>query len=118
MLRRDPEVRLLHIRDFARKAIELTRDKTYAVFEADEVLRLALTHLVELVGEAANQVPLKTKEQYPEIPWTKIISMRHRLIHGYDDVDPRILWDTATVNLPELLSQLDRILKPPGSAGH
>lgn len=113
MSRRDPKARLLHMRDFARKAIELTRGKTSADLEADELLRLALTHLVELVGEAASQVPRETQEQYPEIPWPKIISMRHRLIHGYEDVDLRILWDTATVNLPELLARLDTILEPP-----
>jgi uncharacterized protein with HEPN domain len=116
MSRRDPKARLLHMRDFARKAVELTRGKTSEDLNGDEVLRLALTHLVELVGEAASQIPLETQEQHPEIPWPKIVSMRHRLIHGYDEVDPRILWDTLTVNLPVLLAQLDRILDPPGSA--
>jgi uncharacterized protein with HEPN domain len=74
------------------------------------VLRLALTHLVELVGEAATQVAPETQAQYPEIPWPKIISTRNRLIHGYDYVDDNILWDTLSINLPELLSQLERIL--------
>jgi uncharacterized protein with HEPN domain len=110
MSRRDPKVRLLHMRDFARKAIELTRGKTRADLARDEVLRLALTHLVELVGEAASQVAPETQAQYPEIPWPKIISTRNRLIHGYDYVDDDVLWDTLSINLPQLLSQLERIL--------
>jgi uncharacterized protein with HEPN domain len=110
MSRRDPKVRLLHMRDFARKAIELTRGKTRADLASDEVLRLALTHLVELVGEAASQVAPETQAQYPEIPWPKVISTRNRLIHGYDYVDDNILWDTLSINLPQLLSQLERIL--------
>jgi uncharacterized protein with HEPN domain len=54
------------MRDFARKAIELTRGKTRADLASDEVLRLALTHLVELVGEAATQVAPETQAQYPD----------------------------------------------------
>jgi uncharacterized protein with HEPN domain len=38
--------------------------------------------------------------------------MRNRLIHGYDYVDHKILWDTLTTNLPELLAQLERVLGP------
>ena len=53
MSKHDPRIRLLHMRDFARKALELTEGKTKADLEGDEVLRLAVTHLPRLVGEAA-----------------------------------------------------------------
>jgi uncharacterized protein with HEPN domain len=55
-------------------------------------------------------VPPETQAQYPEIPWAKMVSMRNRLIHGYDYVDLNILWDTLQVNLPPLLAQLEAIL--------
>jgi len=44
--------------------------------------------------------------------------MRNRLIHGYDEVDYSILWDALTLNLPELLAQLERAKEcaPPGSS--
>jgi hypothetical protein len=45
MPKHDPTVRLLHMRDFARKALQLTAGKTQAQLESDEVLRLAVTHL-------------------------------------------------------------------------
>jgi len=50
MPERDARVPLLHMRDFVRKALALTQGKAIVDLEADEVLRLALTHLVELVG--------------------------------------------------------------------
>ncbi|MBI2357942.1 MAG: DUF86 domain-containing protein [Deltaproteobacteria bacterium] len=59
-----------------------------------------MTHLVELVGEAAGQIPRATQKRYRDIPWPKIVSMRNRLIHGYDFVDYDILWDTITQDLP------------------
>lgn len=46
------------------------------------------------------------------IPWPKIISMRNRLIHGYDFVDYDIVWDAATISIPELLPELESILPP------
>jgi uncharacterized protein with HEPN domain len=46
----------------------------------------------------------------PQIPWPKIISMRNRLIHGYDSIDYDILWDAITKNLPLLLAEIDKIL--------
>lgn len=112
MSKHDPLVRLRHMRDFARKAIALSDDKSKTDLEQDETLRLALTHLVELVGEAASQVPLEVQQAYPGIPWPKIVGMRNRLIHGYDFIDYNILWDALKFNLPQLLKELDRALPP------
>ena len=112
MSRRDPTVRLLHMRDYARKAVAMAAGQTREDLDDDEKLCLALTHLVELVGEAASHVPKEIQARYEQIPWSKVISMRHRLIHGYDFVDYTILWDTIGQNLPTLIDTLDRILDP------
>jgi uncharacterized protein with HEPN domain len=74
------------------------------------MLRLALTRLLELVGEAASRYPRELQDQYPQIPWPKLISMRNRLIHGYDFIDYNILWDAVTENLPNLLAEIEKIL--------
>jgi uncharacterized protein with HEPN domain len=110
MPRRDPMVRLLHMRDYASKALAMVEGQMRDDLDGDEKLRLALTHLVELVGEAASQVPAEVQERYPEIPWPKVIGMRHRLVHGYDFVDYDILWNTITESLPGLINTLNRIL--------
>jgi len=98
------------MRDYARKAINLTQGKERDEVEADEILLLALTHLVELVGEAASQVDPALRAQYSQLPWPKIIGMRHRLIHGYDIVDHDVLWDTIRHDLPQLVDELEQIL--------
>ncbi len=112
MTEHDPTIRLLHMRDYVRKAIAFVEGKTRTDLEADEILCLALIHLVELVGEAANKYPAEKQRQYPSIAWPKIISMRNRLIHGYDSVDYDILWDAITKNFPPLLRELEKILPP------
>jgi len=110
MPKHDPKVRLLHMRDYARKAVAMVEGQTRNDLDSDEKLRLALTHLVELVGEAASKVPVEVQSQHPEIPWPKVISMRHRLIHGYNFVDYDILWNTITQSLPGLIDKLNLIL--------
>ena len=110
MPRRDPNVRLLHMRDYARQAVEMIRGRSREALDTDAMLRLALTHLVELVGEAASQVPTAVRQEHPQIPWQKVIGMRHRLVHGYDKVDYHILWHTVASNLPPLIETLERML--------
>ena len=68
MSRHDPKTRLLHMRDFARKAVQITNGKTRAELEGDEVLRLAVTRLMELIGEAATHIPPEIRDRHTEIP--------------------------------------------------
>jgi uncharacterized protein with HEPN domain len=72
----------------------------------NRVLQLALTRVVEIVGEAAARVSSETQRQFPAIPWPQIIALRNRLVHGYDAVDPAILWAIVEADLPALIEEL------------
>jgi uncharacterized protein with HEPN domain len=50
-------------------------------FDADEDTRLAIVHLIEIIGEATSR-------------------MRNRVVHGYFDIDFDIVWEAATVEVP------------------
>lgn len=79
--------------------------------DSHRMLQLALTRLVEIIGEAASRVSMPTRENHREIPWPDIVGMRSRLIHGYDDVvDLNLLWDTVEADLPPLITQLAAII--------
>lgn len=105
----DDRLYLRHMRDHAAKALALASGNARAEFDADEVLRLALTYLIQIVGEAASQVSQEMKDAHPEIPWQSIVGMRHRLVHGYFAVDEDIVWKTLTTELEPLLRTLERI---------
>jgi len=109
--------RLRHMLDHAREAVAMARGKTREDLDADRQLNLSLVRLLEIVGEAASRVPSEVCIRYPEISWPEIVSMRNRLIHGYDAVDFDILWQIITHDLPPLITALERILQPERSAG-
>jgi uncharacterized protein with HEPN domain len=96
--------------DHAREAVALTQGKARADLDDDRLLELALVRLLEIVGEAASRVPKEECALYPEIPWPQIVSLRNRLIHGYDAVDKDILWQVVVHDLPRLIAALETIL--------
>jgi uncharacterized protein with HEPN domain len=111
MTRHDPMIRVKHMRDHAREAIELLGNKTVAELQSERVLQLALVQLIEIVGEAAAQVSDEIRKAHPSIPWQIAADMRNRLIHGYDVIEFSIVYDTVTDDLPPLVQQLNAIIR-------
>jgi len=102
--------------DHAREAVALADGKVRSDLDSDRLLNLALVRLLEIIGEAASRVPKQEAALYPEITWPEIVSLRDRLIHGYDSVDFDILWQIVISDLPPLISALEVILKPKDDA--
>ena len=92
MPRRDKHLPVRHMLDHAREAVTLAQGKGRADLDDDRLLELALVRLLEVIGEAASRVSGEDRARYPEVPWPQIVSLRNRLIHGYDAVDLDILW--------------------------
>ena len=93
--------------DAAKQAIEFTRGRSSADLYRDAQLALALTRLVEIIGEAAKNVSAETRATQPQIPWRAIAGTRDRLVHAYFDVDLEQLWQIVAVDLPPLAVALE-----------
>lgn len=111
MTRHDDLIRLRHMLEHAREAVELCRERGRVDLERDRMLELSLVRLVEIVGEAATKVSDEFRKKYPFIPWRQAQGMRNRLIHGYDTIDFDVLWDTIKVDFPPLIAGLEKILE-------
>ena len=96
--------------DHAREAVEMAGDQTVDDLRANRQLNLALVRLIEIIGEAANRTSEEFRASYPSIPWRDIIAMRNRVIHGYDSVDLKVVWDVIHYDLPTLIEQLNKIV--------
>ena len=109
-MERDDTVYLGHMLDTARKAVEKVKSKTRADFDADEDLRMVLTHCVQIIGEAASRVSQSTRAAHRHVPWKQIVGMRHRIVPDYMDIDEDILREVATRSLPELIGMLSPVV--------
>jgi uncharacterized protein with HEPN domain len=97
--------------DYAMSVQRMVAERSRADLERDEMLRLALTRAIEVIGEAAGKVSASGRDAYPDIPWSQMAAARNRLIHGYDTVNLDILWHIATQDLPPLIGRLQTMLQ-------
>jgi uncharacterized protein with HEPN domain len=93
--------------DYCRRVIVKTANISRGDFDQDDNLQLALTHLIQIIGEAASKVSDSTSLSHPEIDWPNIVSLRNRIVHDYSGLAIGRIWDVATINVPELLAALE-----------
>lgn len=86
MSRHEDDVRLTHMLDHAREAVDMCRGRARADLDPDRMLNLALVRLVEILG------------------------MRNRIVHGYDEVNFDILRAVIHDDLPPLIEKLKGLL--------
>lgn len=101
------------IEDAIKKVAIFIAGMTEEQFVQDDKTVFAVIRAFEILGEAAKQVPPSIRSQCADVPWKEMAQMRDILIHHYFGVNRRVVWKTATEQLPPLLSQIQRILTPP-----
>ena len=103
-----------HLEDIRRAAsllAEFTADKSFADYAADALLRSGVERQFEIIGEALNRLH-KTEPAVAELvpDYRRVISFRNILIHGYDILDQRVIWDIVRNHLPELATAVQTLL--------
>ncbi|MBK8031493.1 MAG: DUF86 domain-containing protein [Chloroflexi bacterium] len=106
------EGRLREMLDAAKKAQRFVAGKTLAMLEQDEFFAAALSYVIQNIGESASRVSSEVQQQFTQIAWREIIGMRNILVHDYLNTRYDILWNAATISVPELVRQLEAILPP------
>lgn len=91
---------------FAEKAITYTDGLDQAGFVASGLNYDATVRNLELIGEAATNIPDEIRQKYPQIPWRLVVATRNKLIHGYLGIDNDTLWSIVQGDVPALLEQL------------
>lgn len=107
MSKRTPKLYFQDILDSIKKIENYLQGCIYKRFVTDEMVLDAVVRNIEIIGEAALQMPLETKKIHPEIPWVKITGMRNKIVHEYFGVDVEILWQTIKEDLPKLKRQIE-----------
>jgi len=81
------------------------------MYQKNKLIRRAVeTEKIEIIGEATNKI-LKLDEPIKLQHARKIVDTRNWVIHGFDSVDDKIIWGIITKYLPQLKSEVERLLE-------
>jgi uncharacterized protein with HEPN domain len=105
-------VYLQQIVDYIVQVEEYVNTTDFEKFEQNGLVQDAVIRKIELIGEAAKRLSLDFWEKYRNsLPLAEAVSTRNRLIHQYDDIDLKIVWNTVKNDLPELKKKLEEFIE-------
>ncbi len=106
---RDDRARLQHMVDAVDNIEKYAVHGRYQ-FMNDELVRTYIVHHLQILGEAGTKLTTDLKDRHPEIPWPKVLGIRHIIVHDYFQVDYEIVWDVVVNELATLKTQLKEII--------
>jgi uncharacterized protein with HEPN domain len=109
---KDDRIYLIDMLEIARRIEKRMARLNRAEFDAGEDVQLALTHLLQVIGEAARCVSEESRAKITSIDWKVITGMRHRIVHDYMHVNIDTVWQTAHDDVPFLIAQLAPVVDP------
>ncbi len=110
-MKRHPETFIEHILECLELIEEYTEGITKENFINSVQLQDAVIRRIEIIGEAVKNLPVETKNNYPNIPWKEIAGMRDVLIHGYFGVDLELTWNVVEKEVQKLKESMNKVKK-------
>jgi len=104
----------LYIKDILKnmgKAEKFIKDITYEDFALDEKTNYAVVRCIEIIGEAAKNIPENIRRKYSDIPWKKMAGMRDKISHFYFGIDMKKVWLAIKRDIPTIKPQISKMLK-------
>jgi uncharacterized protein with HEPN domain len=104
----------LYVKDILKnmgKAEKFIKDITYDDFASDEKTNYAVVRCIEIIGEAAKNIPENIRGKYPDIPWKKMAGMRDKISHFYFGMDMKKVWLAVKRDIPKIKPQIRKVLK-------
>jgi len=103
---------LFDIKQAASLLADFTRGKSFVDFQGDPMLKSAVERQFEIIGEALTKLAKIDQETATLISeYRRIIAFRNILIHGYAQIDDRLVWGILDTKLPTLLQEVKQLLE-------
>ncbi|MEO8008973.1 MAG: DUF86 domain-containing protein [Betaproteobacteria bacterium] len=97
------------MREFCARVTEYTDGLSREDFEKTRLVYDATLRNLELIGEAARNVPEEVRAKALDIPWRRVIAVRNILIHGYLGIDNDVIWDIVQNEIGKLQRALEKL---------
>jgi hypothetical protein len=111
MISRDYKLFIEDIFDSIEKIERYVEGMDFDSFTADGKTVDAVIRNIEIIGEAAKNIPVVIRDEYPEIPWGRLVGLRNIVSHAYFGIDLKIIWQIITKNLPEIKPLIEELQK-------
>lgn len=102
---------LFHIRDSINRIEKYLAGYTLETFSNDNKTWDAVTKQIENIGEEVNKLKKGYLEAHPQFSWSDMVATRNKLVHDYWDINPKRVWEIATIDIPKLKEDLLPILQ-------
>lgn len=89
--------------------LDYCNGKTFKDFNEDTMLHEACIFNMLQIGELANHLSESFVADNSDVPWKMIIGMRNRLVHDYDGVRLKIVWDTISCDFAPLITKIEKL---------
>ena len=91
--------------------VQFAAGKDFDAYAADPLLRSAIERQFTIIGEAMTRLLATEPGLTQRLPESRLaIAFRNLLIHGYAEIDHRIVWSTIQDNLPGLLERVEKMI--------
>jgi uncharacterized protein with HEPN domain len=109
-MKKDNVVYLRHILDAINAVEDYTKGITVDDFIRNSMVHDAVIRQIDIIGEAARSISEEFQEQHPSLPWSRMIGIRNKIIHGYFNINMGVVWDTVKEDLPLLKVAIIKLL--------
>lgn len=111
MSKRDVRLFLSDILDAIAKVEKYTAGLSFGDFQGNDMVVDSVTRNLEIIGEAAKQIPMDLRAQYTAIDWKRVCGFRDVAIHMYFAVDVEIVWTISTQQLEQLKQVVEQMFR-------
>ena len=91
-------------------ALKFIGNKNLEEFLKDELLKHAVGMAAINIGELTKHLTMEFRQKYSEIAWKKAAAFRDIVAHKYETLDMELVYNTLTIDFPELKMQIEKIL--------
>jgi uncharacterized protein with HEPN domain len=111
MSKREVKLYLTDIDDAISAVQSYTAGITYEQLVGDRKTREAIILNFVVIGEAIKKIPREIIDRHPGVPWKEFAGMRDKMVHGYFQISPAIVWETSRHDLTPLAAAVKDLLR-------
>lgn len=91
---------------YIEKVLNYVAGMAYSEFEKKDMVVEACVFNLSQLGELANKVDSEFQQMHSNVPWRQIYGLRNRIVHDYEGVNLKLVWEIIADDLPELKQML------------